>query len=129
MFFSSYVYADDYKLHKVNFSIAGGDLLTDDVELIFHYDDDTCTSILLEKESNYKIDFDMFNTLEIVKIIEFFKLIESTKTKKVSPNVLVNRYREYQSIINNKSLEKKYDKMLFEKSNISIYHTVKPYLK
>ena len=54
MFFSSYVYADDYKLHKVNFSIAGGDLLTDDVELIFHYDDDTCTSILLEKESNYK---------------------------------------------------------------------------
>ena len=82
-----------------------------------------------EKESNYKIDYDMFNTLEIVKIIEFFKLIESTKTKKVSGAVLVNRYREYQSIINNKSLEKKYDKMLFEKSNVSIYQTVKPYLK
>lgn len=82
-----------------------------------------------EKESNYKIDFDMFNTLEIVKIIEFFRLIESTKTKKVSPNVLITKYREYQSIINNKSLEKKYDKMLFEKSNVSIYHTVKPYLK
>lgn len=82
-----------------------------------------------EKESNYKIDFDMFNTLEIVKIIEFFKLIETTKTRKVSPTTLVTRYREYQSIINNKSLEKKYDKMLLEKSNVSIYQTVKPYLK
>lgn len=82
-----------------------------------------------EKESNYEIDFDMFNTLEIVKIIEFFKLIESTKTKKVSPSILVSRYREYQGIINNKGLEKKYDKMLFEKSNVSIYHTIKHYLK
>ena len=82
-----------------------------------------------EKESNYKIDYDMFNTLEIVKIIEFFKLIESTKTKKISPTVLITRYREYQGIINNKSLEKKYDKMLFDKCNISIYQTIKPYLK
>lgn len=81
-----------------------------------------------EEQRDYKIDFDMFNTLEIVKIIEFFKLVESTKTKKVSPNVLVMKYREYQKILSNKSLEKKYDKMLQERSNVSIYHTIKPYL-
>ena len=54
MFLSSYVYADDYKLHTVNFNIEGGKKLTEDIELILYYDDDTCTSILLEKESNYK---------------------------------------------------------------------------
>lgn len=82
-----------------------------------------------EKENNYEIDFEMFNTLEIVKIIEFFRLIEKTKTSKVSKEVLVSKYREYQTIINNKSLEKKYDKMLQEKANVSIYQTLKPYLK
>ena len=81
------------------------------------------------KENNYEIDFEMFNTLEIVKIIEFFRLIEKTKTSKVSKEVLVSKYREYQTIINNKSLEKKYDKMLQEKANVSIYQTLKPYLK
>ena len=47
----------------------------------------------------------------------------------MSKEVLVSKYREYQTIINNKSLEKKYDKMLQEKANVSIYQTLKPYLK
>lgn len=81
-----------------------------------------------EQEFNYEIDYDMFTTIEIVKIIEFFRLIESTKTKKVNSKVLVDKYHEYQNILNNKSLEKKYDKMLQKKSNISIWDTVKTYL-
>ena len=32
-------------------------------------------------DSNYVIDYDLFTTLEIIKIIEFFKLIEQTRTK------------------------------------------------
>ena len=55
MFLSSYVYADEYKLHTVNFSIEGGENLTEDIELILYYDDDTCTSILLENEKNYNV--------------------------------------------------------------------------
>lgn len=78
--------------------------------------------------TEYIIDYDMFTTLEIIKIIEFFKLIEQTKTKSFKPDFLVSKYREYQNIINNKSLEKKYDKMLYEKSKVSIYQVVKPYL-
>lgn len=81
-----------------------------------------------EQEFNYEIDYEMFNTMEIVKIIEFFRLIESTKHKKVKPYELVKKYREYQNILNNKSLEKQYDKMLQKKSNISIWDTVKPYI-
>ena len=81
-----------------------------------------------EQEYNYQIDYDMFSTMEIVKIIEFFRLIESKKTKKVNPKILVEKYREYQNILKNKTLEKKYDKMLQNKSNVSIWDTVKNYL-
>ena len=80
-------------------------------------------------DKNYDIDYDLFTTLEIIKIIEFFKLIEQTKNKAFNPEYLVSRYREYQNIINNKSLEKKYDKMLYDKSKVSIYQVLKPYLK
>ena len=80
-------------------------------------------------DKNYDIDYDLFTTLEIIKIIEFFKLIEQTKNKAFNPEYLVGRYREYQNIINNKSLEKKYDKMLYDKSKVSIYQVLKPYLK
>lgn len=79
-------------------------------------------------EQNYKIDYELFKVEEVIKIIEFFTLIEKTKTKKIPKDLLVSKYREYQSIINNKSLEKQYDKMLFEKSKVSIYHTMKDYL-
>ena len=47
-------------------------------------------------------------------------------TKVIKPEILLSKYREYQNIINNKSLEKKYDKMLFEKSKVSIYQVMKP---
>lgn len=77
-------------------------------------------------DSNYVIDYDLFTTLEIIKIIEFFKLIEQTRTKVIKPEILLSKYREYQNIINNKSLEKKYDKMLFKKSKVSIYQVMKP---
>ena len=81
-----------------------------------------------EQEYNYEIDYDMFSTMEIVKIIEFFRLIESTRVKKVNSKLLVDKYHEYQNILHNKSLEKKYDKMLQKKSNVSIWDTVKMYL-
>ena len=77
-------------------------------------------------DSNYVIDYDLFTTFEIIKIIEFFKLIEQTRTKVIKSEILLSKYREYQNIINNKSLEKKYDKMLFEKSKVSIYQVMKP---
>lgn len=79
-------------------------------------------------DEKYDIDYEIFTVYEIVKIIEFFSLIEQTKNKKIKPDVLLSKYREYQNILNNKTLEKKYDKMLQKKSKISIYEVMKPLL-
>ena len=79
-------------------------------------------------EKDYRIDFDLFEIQEIVKIIDFFRLIEQSQKKKVNKEVLIDKYKEYQKIISNKTLEKKYDKMLYEKSRVSIYQTMKQYL-
>lgn len=79
--------------------------------------------------NDYIIDFDIFSVEEIVKIINFMKLIEDTKKKKVNKELLKIKYNEYRSILNNKTLEKQYDKMLLKKSNVSIYDTMKNILE
>ena len=73
----------------------------------------------------YEIDFDLFNAQEIIRITNFFKLIEQTKTKNIDKDYILSKYNEYRSILNNKTLEKKYDKMLYEKSKVSIYQVIK----
>lgn len=76
-------------------------------------------------EKEYKIDYTLFTVYEIVRIVDFFQLIEQTKTKRIDPSLLKARYIEYRNIINNISLEKQYDKMLYEKSKVSIYQVMK----
>ena len=76
-------------------------------------------------EIDYQIDYDLFSVEEIVKIINFFKMIEKNMHHKVSKEELIKAYHEYQSILNNKSLEKQYDKMLEKQIGVSIYHTMK----
>lgn len=78
-----------------------------------------------ERYTTYDIDYDMFNVEEIVKIINFFRLVEESKTRKIDKDTLIRRYNEYRNIINNIALEKKYDRMLFEKSGVSIYRLIK----
>lgn len=74
----------------------------------------------------YKIDYDMFSLEEIVKIVSFFELIKKVNNKrKYNKEEVINKYNEYRSILNNKALEKKYDKMLYDLDKISIYHTMK----
>lgn len=74
----------------------------------------------------YDIDYDMFSLEEIVKIVAFFDLIEKiNRGRKYKKEDVINKYNEYRNILNNKSLEKKYDKMLFNLSKVSIYHTMK----
>ena len=81
-----------------------------------------------ELVNDYLIDYDMFSVEEIVKIINFMRLVEDTKRKKVNKDLLVSKYNEYRNILNNKTLEKQYDKMLLKTSGVSIYETVKDYL-
>lgn len=79
--------------------------------------------------NDYIIDFDMFSVKETITIINFMHLIEETKNRKINKTLLIEKYNEYRTILNNKSLEKKYDKMLYKKSNISIYETMKNILE
>lgn len=76
----------------------------------------------------YEIDYELFTALEIIKIIEFFSLIEQTRTRIIKADLLLSKYREYQNILNNKSLEKQYDKMLYKRSKVSIYEVMRTYL-
>ena len=74
----------------------------------------------------YLIDYDMFSVEEIVKIVNFFKLIENiNKNKRYKKDDVMEKYNEYRNILNNKSLEKQYDKMMEKRSNVSIYQTMK----
>lgn len=75
--------------------------------------------------NDYMIDYDMFSAEEIIKIISFMHLVEETKRKKINKELLISKYNEYRSILNNKSLEKQYDKMLLKKSGVSIYQVMK----
>lgn len=75
----------------------------------------------------YKIDYELFSALEIIKIMEFFNLIVQTKTKSIDKKNLIEKYNEYRNILNNKTLEKQYDKMLFQAERVSIYKVVKSY--
>lgn len=87
-----------------------------------------CVRIFIRKGvymKEYKIDYELFNVEEIIKIINFFKLFESKQYKKIKKDLLISYYQEYRSILNNIALEKQYDKMLFDKSGISIFQTMK----
>ena len=78
-----------------------------------------------ETSKEYKIDYELYTVDELVKIIKFFQLIEKTKTRIVAKAELIEAYNEYRNILKNKALEKEYDKMLFEKSHVSIYEVMK----
>ena len=78
-----------------------------------------------ETSKEYKIDYELYTVDELVKIIKFFQLIEKTKNKRVAKDELINGYNEYRNILKNKALEKEYDRMLFEKSHVSIYDVMK----
>jgi len=74
----------------------------------------------------YMIDYDMFTIEEVIKIVSFFKLIEDiNKKKRCNKEDAISKYNEYRTILNNKALEKQYDKMLEKESGVSIYKTMK----
>lgn len=75
----------------------------------------------------YPIDYDLFEQDEIIKIIEFLSLIEDANERKVDAHVLSRKHKEFQSIINSKSLEKKIDREFEKVSGYSIYKTIKKY--
>lgn len=83
-----------------------------------------------EVVQEYFLDYELFDTTEIIKITAFYKLIVNiNKGKSFKKEDIINKYNEYRSIINNKSLEKKYDSEFEKLYNYSIYKTMQNILK
>lgn len=75
-----------------------------------------------EEQFNYDIDYDIFTTEEIIKIIHFYNNVLKYKKHKINFATLKSSYLEYRSTINSIALEKQYNKKFFDKTGISIYH-------
>lgn len=73
------------------------------------------------KDLSYEIDYELFTTEEIIKIINFYNHIVKYENSTYPTTDLKKEYREYQNIINNKSLEKKYDSMFQKATGVSIF--------
>lgn len=78
-----------------------------------------------EQEIALDIDYDLFTTEEIVKIFNFFSLISRTKHQRVNKTELLDGYKEFKNIINNKSLQKQYERKFEKVTGISIYQLMK----
>lgn len=78
-----------------------------------------------EEEYDFNLDYDMFTTEEIVKIYNFYKLVIRNHKNIKRKDQILSEYDNYRKIINNKALEKKYDKNFEQKTGISIYHLIK----
>lgn len=77
----------------------------------------------------YPIDYELFTSEEIAQIIEFLSLIEDANEKKVKvdPYVLSKKHRDFQNIVNSKSMEKEIDRDFEKASGYSIYKTIKKF--
>ncbi len=74
----------------------------------------------------YPIDFDLFNSEEVIIIIDFLSLIEDINEKqKIDKNLVLKKYSVYRKLINSVSLEKKMDRDFLKVSGYSIYNTIK----
>ena len=66
-------------------------------------------------DETYEIDYDLFTVEEIIKIIQFYQLMGQYKNNKVSKQKIKEAYLEYKNIINNLSLEKRYNENFYQK--------------
>lgn len=77
-----------------------------------------------ETKELYDIDLELFSLEEVVQIMSFFSLFEKYIKNKHNPREVLEKYKTYQKTINNKSLEKQYDKMMAKKTGQSIFKTI-----
>lgn len=76
---------------------------------------------------DYPIDYASYSTDEIIAIIDFLNAIElfSNNPKAFDAETLKKKHSLFQSILNNKTEEKKMDKAFYQLTNVSIYQTMK----
>ena len=74
---------------------------------------------------SYPIDYTEFSSEEIIVLVEFFSLIEDANEGKLNKDLLLKKYKEYRTILNSVSYEKKIEREFKKVSGYSIYQTIK----
>ena len=72
---------------------------------------------------NYPLNSD-WSTEEIVKVIDFFNLVEQAYESGVERQRLLEAYREFKQIVTSKSEEKQWDQFYAEETGCSSYRTM-----
>lgn len=90
--------------------------------MVINMKDKKHTNNTQQDQYSYDIDYDIFTTEEIIKIINFYQDVHKYVKHKISYDTLKESYNVYRNIINSIALEKKYNKAFFDKTKISIYH-------
>lgn len=76
---------------------------------------------------SYPIDYDLYTPEEVVKLVEFYALVEDANEGKLKKELLIKNYREFRKILNSISIEKQIDKEFEKLSGYSIYKTIQKY--
>jgi uncharacterized protein YktA (UPF0223 family) len=76
---------------------------------------------------SYPIDYSLFDSEEVILLVEFFSLIEDANESSVNKQELIKKYKEYREIINSQSMEKQIERDFKKVSGYSIYQTIKKY--
>ena len=76
---------------------------------------------------SYPIDYDLYSPEEVIKLVEFYALVEDANEGKPSKELLINKYNEFRKILNSISIEKQIDKEFEKLSGYSIYKTIQKF--
>lgn len=76
---------------------------------------------------SYPIDYDLYNPEEVIKLVEFYALVEDANEGKANKEILIKKYNEFRKIVNNVSMEKQIDKEFEKLSGYSIFKTIQKF--
>ena len=76
---------------------------------------------------SYPIDYDLYNPEEVIKLVEFYALVEDANEGKGNKEILIKKHNEFRKIVNSVSMEKQIDKEFEKLSGYSIYKTIQKF--
>ena len=76
---------------------------------------------------SYPIDYDLYSPEEVIKLVEFYALVEDANEGKLNKELLHKKYKEFRNIVNSISTEKQIDNEFEKLSGYSIFKTIQKF--
>lgn len=73
---------------------------------------------------SYPIDYDLYSPEEVIKLVEFYALVEDANEGKSKKELVLKKYNEFRKIVNSISMEKQIDREFEKISGYSIFKTI-----